>query len=226
MINQVLSQAVKFFLRTQTTRVEDLEVKITGTNRQILTGHIPEIFLASSRAVYQGLHLREIKVEGTNISFNLADVLKKKPFKLLTPVPVNVNLLLEETDLQASLPSPLLASGLTDFLSSLLTAQGQENLAGSKISWSSIYIVKQQLRLEGNLTDSRGKIIQLEITASLTLANNHTLALFPLAIKTTPELLLEQHHQLEIDLGQSVAIAQLALESGKLLCSGKITVLP
>lgn len=226
MINHVISQAVQLFLRTQTTRVEDLQVKITGSNRQILKGHIPEIFLASSRAVYQGLHLRELEVEGTNISFNLPDVLKKKPLKLLNPVPVKVNLLLEETDLQASLPSPLLASGLTDFLSSLLTDQGKEDLAASQINWSSISVVNQQLHLQGHLTDSQGKIIQLEIIAGLTLANSHTLALFPLVIKTTPELLFKQPHRLEIDLGQSVAIAELALEAGKLLCSGKITVLP
>ena len=226
MINHVISQAVKFFLRTQITRVEDLEVKITGSNGQILKGHIPGIFLASSRAVYQGLHLREIEVEGTNISFNLADVLKKKPLKLLAPVPVNINLLLEETDLQASLLSPLLSGGLTDFLANLLTAQGKENLADCKIDWSSISVANQQLRLQGNLTDSRDNITQLEITAGLTLANSHTLALFPLEIKTTPELLFEGHHQLEIDLGREVAIAELALEAGKLLCSGRITVLP
>ena len=133
---------------------------------------------------------------------------------------------MEETDLQASLPSPLLASGLTDFLSSLLTDQGKEDLAASQINWSSISVVNQQLHLQGNLTDSQGKIIQLEITAGLTLANSHTLALCPLVIKTTPELLFKQLHRLEIDLGQSVAIAELALEAGKLLCSGKITVLP
>lgn len=230
MINQVISQAVKIYLRSQVERVEDLQVKITGGNRQILKGHIPAVFLASSCAVYQGLHLREIEVEGINISFNLADVLKKKPLKLLAPVPVSINLLLEEADLQASLVSPLLASGLTDFLSSLLSAKGIKNpqaeLADCKIDWLTISLSDRQLQLQANLVDSTDNLTQLNVKAGLTLANSHTLCLSPLTIETIPELLFNQNHQLEIDLGTEVAIAELSLESGKLVCSGEIMVLP
>ena len=228
MIDKVISAAIKLWLRSQVERVEDLQVKINGGDRQILKGYIPSVFLASSCGVYQGLHLRQIELKGANIGFNLTEVLKRKPLRLLEPVLVDIEVLLEEQDLQASLDSPLLASGLTDFLSSLLSAQGvnnpKEKLADCKIDWQEISFAQQRLNLRGTLIDPENKIIQVDIAAGLKLVNSNTLSLSPLIIKTTSELSLDPLHQLEIDLGTEVAISQLSLEGDQLFCSGKITI--
>ena len=229
MINKIISTAVKLFLRSQVEQVQDLKVKITGGNRQILQGYIPEVFLFSSHGIYQGLYLRQIELKATNIGFNIKEVLKRKPLRLLEPVLVDVTLLLEASDLQASLSSPLLSSGLTDFLYSLLSAKGMENpqamLADCQINWETIALTAQKINLTGTLIAPENKITKLDITAGITLANSHTLSLSPLEIITVPPLTVDSCHQLEIDLGEEVALAQLAIESEKLLCSGKITVI-
>ncbi len=81
MISKLLSTAVKLYLRSQVERVEDLQVKILGENKQILQGYIPQIFLSCSRAVYQGLYLRQIELNGSDIAFNLSEVIGTKWFR-------------------------------------------------------------------------------------------------------------------------------------------------
>jgi hypothetical protein len=228
MINKVVATAVKLFLRSQVERVEDLQVTVTGGNRQILKGYIPEVSLASSCGVYRGLHLRQIELQAGNIGFNVKEVLKRKPLRLLEPILVDVTLLLEAADLQASLSSPLLSSGLTDFLYSLLSAKGitnpREHLTDCQINWETITLTAQKLNLLGTVIDVDEKLTSLNITAGITLANPHTLCLFPLEIVTVPSYSLQDLHKLEIDLGKDVAIAKLLIEDDKLICSGKITV--
>ena len=77
MISKLLSTAVKLYLRSQLRGVEELQVNIIGKNKQILQGYIPQVLLNCNRAIYQGLHLREVELNGSNIAFNLPEVMKK-----------------------------------------------------------------------------------------------------------------------------------------------------
>lgn len=230
MIDKVLSTAIRLWLRSQVERVEELEVKITGGDRQILRGYIPSVSLATNHAVYQGLHLRQIRLTGENIRVNLAQILKGKPLQLLEPVAVTGQVWLEETDLKASLSSPLLLSALTDLLSTLLAANGIEQekhqLAHDRINWQTISIRNDKLTIDGTLIYSNNQEIAIAIRMGLQIANDSILKLFPLHLETTPQLWSSTCNQLEMDLGDQVAIEQLSLEAGKLFCSGGITVLP
>ncbi len=231
MIDKVLSTAIRLWLRSQVERVEELEVKILGGDRQILGGYIPRVSLATDRAVYRGLHLRQIKLTGENIRVNLAQVLKGKPLKLLEPVPVNGQVWLEETDLKASLSSPLLLSALTDLLFTLLAANGIEpegqQLADYSINWQTISVEIDKLTVGGTLIHStNNREIALAIRTGLQIANGSILQLSPLHLETIPQLWSSTCNQLEIDLGSQVAIEQLSLAPGKLFCCGGLTVLP
>ena len=242
MIDKVISTALKFYLRSQVKKIENLQLTITGSNRQILKGYIPEVFLTCSKGVYQGLHLSQIELTGTNIAFNVAEVVKhRKPLKLIEPVAVDIAILLAAKDLQASLinseesqePSSrkaLLSDGLTDFLSNLLLTNkinsSKLDLSRDRIIWSKIALAQQQLNLRGTSIAPTGKTIELNITAGLTLADNHTLLLSPLKIETTPELTIDLEERLKIDLGTEVAISELSIQSDKIRCSGQITILP
>jgi hypothetical protein len=230
MIDKVLSTAIRLWLRSQVERVEELEVKITGGDRQILRGYIPQVSLASDRAVYQGLHLRQIKLTGENIRVNLAQILKGKPLQLLEPVAVTGQVWLEETDLKASLSSPLLVSALTDLLSTLLAANGIEQekhpLAYCPINWQTISVGNDKLTIGGTLIHSNNQEIAIAIRSGLQIASDSILKLSPLYLETIPQLWSSTCNQLEMDLGSHVAIEQLSLEAGKLFCSGGLTVLP
>ena len=228
MIDKIISTAVKFYLRSQVEQLEDLQLKITGSNGQILQGDIPQVFLACSKGVYQGLHLSQVELTGSKIAFNVLEVVKQRqPLKLLEPIVVDIAILLTAADFQASLASPLLLDGLTHFWSSLLANNHHSSqIAFNQIVWSDIAIAKQQLSLRGTLIDLAGKTIELNLIAGLALADTRTLLFSPLQITTTPELTIEHEDCFKIDLGTEVAISELAIQADKIWCSGKITILP
>ena len=221
MISKLLSGAVKLYLRSQVDRVEDLKVEIGGRNKEILHGYIPQIFLSCGRAVYQGLHLSQVKLDGTNIAVNLPEVIKKKPLKLIEPIFVEIQLKLDAADLQASLNSDLLQSGLSDLWQMILAAQPLE-LANSKVEWQKIAIAEQKLNLIGIYQNNLQEMKKLALSTGIDLANAHTLCLSPLHIAGDSFNSID--NQLEIDLGKDVAIKELAIKSSRIICIGKVKV--
>ena len=228
MISKLLSTAVKLYLRSQVRQVEELQVDIIGKNKQILQGYIPQVLLNCNRAVYRGLHLREVKLTGSDIAFNLPEVIKNKPLRLLEPIFVKIKLELDAADLQASLASDLLQDGLFDLWQMILSAQqidlASSELVNSKIEWRNIAIANRELNLVGTYRDASGKPNELYLSTKLALADSHTLCLSPLNITSEFFSFEDLADRLEIDLGTDVAIEQLAIESEQIFCAGKIRV--
>ena len=220
MITKILSTAVKLYLRSQVSQAEELQVKIIGKNRQIFSGYIPQVSISCSRGVYQGLHLREVKLKGTDIAFNLSEVIKKQPFKLLEPIVVAVDLCFDAKDLQISLDSDLLQSGLKDLWQNILSPY--TNLTAS-VEWNDIAIADGQLNLSGIYRDGIGAYKKLNLSTAVTLSDRHTLCLFPLTIVDGSQV-CNLTEKLEIDLGTDTTIEQLTIKPQQILCSGKITV--
>jgi hypothetical protein len=230
MLDKVIATALKLWLHSQVETVEDLQVNIVGGERQILKGYLPSLCLASSRGIYQGLHLRHIVLEASKIRFNLAEVLKGKSLKLLEPIPVITEISLTAEDLQASLGSPLLSSGLTDFCKNLIFSSNDSSdareLKKIDINWQTICFAEPTLILRGTLFSENALTTQIEILTGLQLANSHTLLLSPLTITTNPKLSIDWYDRWEIDLGDLVSIDELSITSEGLLCSGELKVIP
>jgi len=228
-ISTVLSPALRLWLRSQVEQVEALQFKIVGGDRQILTGYIPSVSIAASGAIYRGLHLSKIQLEGTNIRVNLGQVIKGKPLRLLEPVPVVGELLLLESDLQASLQSPLLSTALTELLGTLLKSDGTTNLDNDlkdrQISWQQVAIDTDQLTLVGTLTDAV-QTMPVVIRANLQLATMRMLQLNSLQIQLNPESEPINLDGFQVDLGSEVALQEITLTPGQLRCCGRLTVLP
>lgn len=221
-ISTVLSPAIRLWLRSQVERVDALEFKITGGDRQILTGNIPNISIAASQALYQGLHLSQIQLEATQIRINLGQVIKGKSLRLLQPIPVTGQLTLSETDLQASLESPLLSTALSEFLGTLLTSPNLDPKNQSlSFSWQKITIDTGLLRLKGTL-----QATPIVIVAGLQLASPHELLLDPFQIQMSSPLESKNLDGFQVDLGSEVELQEITLSPGKLLCRGCLQVLP
>ncbi|MEY2834079.1 MAG: hypothetical protein RLZZ574_3339 [Cyanobacteriota bacterium] len=226
MIAKLLSGAVKLYLRSQVEAVEALQVKILGKSKQILQGYIPQVLLSCDRAVYQGLHLSQVQLNGRDIAVNLPEVIKRQPLKLLEAVFVEIQLRLGAADLQASLDSALLQSGLSDLWQMILTAQNNDDsqeLTQLKVEWQTIAIANNQLNFAGIYQDASGETRTIALSTGIDLANAHTLCLSPLNI--TSNLSSDSlKRQLEIDLGTDIALQELAIESEQILCRGKIRI--
>ena len=221
MISQLLSGAIKLYLRSQVDRVEDLRVKIVGKNKQILQGYVPLVFLSCDRAIYQGLHLSQVELKGTDIAVNLPEVAKKQPLRLIEPIFIELQLKLDAADINASLDSGLLQSGLSDLWQMILEAQDSPELTDLKIEWQNMAIANKSLNLSGIYQNAIGKTEKLVLTTGISLVNPHTLCLSPLEIDSNLSK-EKMSDRLEIDLGTDVAIEELTVESQQILCSGRI----
>jgi hypothetical protein len=219
MIAKVLSPAVRLWLRSQVQQVAHLDVQISGGDRQILSGYIPQVSISAQNAVYQGLYLTRLEIAGKNIKTNLGGVLRGQPLRLLEPIPVFGEVCLNESDLNTSLKSPLLAEALTTLLKSFLP---ENSITHEAVHWEQVNIGCDRLTINGIIASDCQ--MPLMLNTRLELIDGQTLALKELQIQFDTELFDIDYFQ--IDLGSEVAIETLTLTSGQLLCCGRINVLP
>lgn len=219
----MLSPAVRLWLRSQVQKVSDLEVKISGSDRQILHGTIPRVSISAHHAVYEGLHLTQIQLVGEGVCINLGQVLRGQPLRLLELVPVFAKLVLQESDLNASLQSPLLANALTQLLGMLLPSS---YLIDGQAVCHKIGIDNGQLIMSVTLADRTNHPTPVVIRTGLQLVSCHELQLEQPQIQTQVGLSLVNLDSFKLDLGPEVSITELTLTSGQLVCCGRINIIP
>jgi hypothetical protein len=222
LITQVLTAALKLWLKAQLSQVSQIEVEIKSSDRQLLSGLIPWVSISASQAVYQGLHITQVQLEAENIQINIGSVLKGKSLQLLEIVPVTGYLIVEENDLNDSLSSELLSTALKDVLVKLLP----EHRAKSKpVNWQKIVLDNNRVTLHG-VASLENKPALLEILVSLELLGPQELKLSQIHIQCDKEVLLTDHDGYSLNLGSDVDLQELMLIPGQLVCRGRINVNP
>ncbi|MEH2416767.1 LmeA family phospholipid-binding protein [Nostoc sp.] len=221
-ITQVLTTALKLWLRAQVSQISELEVEIKASDRQILSGRIPSVSIFATDAVYQGLLITQIQLIAENIRINIGSVLKGQPLRLLETVPVVGDLIVDEKDLNASLSSDLLSTALSDLLVKVLPTHYPQS---QPINWQEIILDNNQIILRG-MRVTNSKTTPLEICLGLQLLSGHELQVAHIQIKPDPGDMLKDNHQYNLDLGSDVDIQALTLIPGKLVCRGRINVNP
>ena len=221
-ITKVLTSAIKLWLRTQLSQVSHLEVQIKASDRQLLSGRIPGVFISASHAVYQGIYITQIELCAENIQLNVASILKGQPLQLLEIVPVVGKLIVEEQDLNNSLSSPLLLTAVNDVLVKLLA---EYRLNSKSITWRKITLDNQLLILHGiPISDADGAFF--DIYLGLELLNGQELQLTQVQIKSHQGVLLDRNSPYIINLGTDVDIQEISLIPEQLTCYGRINVHP
>ncbi|NJK68358.1 MAG: DUF2993 domain-containing protein [Microcoleus sp. CSU_2_2] len=220
----VLSPAVQLWLRSQVQHVEELQVKIEGSDRQIFSGSIPKVTAAARGAVYRGLHLTEVAIEGAGIRVNLGQVIKGQPLRLLESFPVFGVLRLIQADLNASLKAPLLADALSEFLLPLLPMVDREQ--SIELQNSQIVIDAGLLTLSAVILRSDGTQIPFILRTNLRMDSSHELMFENPEIEVAKQLNSKIFNGFKIDFGAEVEIEELILNPGEIVCRGGIRVLP
>ncbi|MBD2147466.1 DUF2993 domain-containing protein [Sphaerospermopsis sp. FACHB-1194] len=222
LITQALTTAIKLWLKTQLTQVSQIEIEIGASDRQLLSGCIPMVSIFTTNAVYQGIHVTRIQLSAENIQINIGSIVRGKPLKLLEIVPVVGELVVDEGDLNKSLSSQLLSTGLNDVLFKLLPESWEKY---KPICWQKITLDNQHLILYGLVATDR-EPISLEISLGLELLNSQELQLTQIKILYNQEPILENNPGYNLDLGSDVDLQELTLESSQILCRGRINVNP
>lgn len=220
----VLSPAVQLWLRSQVEQVSELNVKIEGSDRQIFSGTIPKVTAAAIGAVYRGLHLTSVAIEGAGIRVNLGQVIKGKPLRLLESFPIFGVLRLIQADLNASLKAPMLADALSEFLLPLLPLTDQEGPL--KLQNSQIAIDAGLLTLSAVIWRADGTEIPFVLRTNLRMASGHELMFERPELEVSKQLNSNILNSFKIDFGPEVEIEELILNPGEIVCRGGIRVLP
>ena len=239
LISRVLAPAVRLWLRSQVEQIEALQVEIKAGDRQILSGYIQQLEVSATNAVYQGLALSQIQLTGQNIRVNVGQVVRGKPLRLLEPIRIQGSVLLEEADLNASLKSPLLKAGVTEFLMTLLQSGAAGISSGSSASQGvrdlnlqnlTIQLRSQLVVLGATLISESGTETPIAIRTGFALAAPNLLKLvnpqwLPHATAKRG-LSLSDLDGYTFDLGDETEIHQLTIDPEKVTCQGKLIVLP
>ncbi|WP_204140297.1 DUF2993 domain-containing protein [Halomicronema sp. CCY15110] len=240
-ISRLLPPAIRFWLSTQLDHVENLQFEIQGRDREILSGHIPEIALSAQKAIYQGIHLSQAAVTASAIRVNLGQVVRRQPLRLLAPFPIQGAIELTEADFNNSLQSPLLGEGLYDFLQ--LLARSQPEAASLQDLLDALpdrtvhshYQAQAAIQTDYVILRLRPKVPAvpaIAIRTQLSIRDGHRLCLDnPHWLKddtlTAPTSIpLSDLHGFAIDLGKEVMLTDCRVADQKLRLSGTVRVLP
>lgn len=227
-ISRFLTPAVKFWLRSQLETVEDLNIKISAGDRQILRGKVDQVSLQTTKVIYQGIHVSQAEVSTQDIAVNLGGILRGKPLRLLHPIFVQGNINLIPEDLHTSISSDLLSQGLVDLVGILLENKGivgtKQILEKYQFQWQDLTISPDKFILTANLIDSGQQEYQLILRSGLALKSDHELLFNPIYLEGIPDLDPIVINDLEVDLGSDVELTELILTEEQLYCSGKVKV--
>ncbi len=224
-ISKILSPALQFWLRSQVEQVKVLRLQIQGRDQQILRGYIPLVHLYTQEAIYQGLHLDQIKILAENIRINIGQILRGKPFQLLESIQVSGQINILESDLKASLASVILFNALSDLVLMLLESSGVSNsgdiLTQGDLSWQNIELGDEQFKLQGVWTLHNSQQYPFTLVSSLKLASAHILYLSSVELQGLPAPYQLSLTELPIDLGSDIELSTLLLSQGELKAEGK-----
>ncbi|MEE3717203.1 DUF2993 domain-containing protein [Tumidithrix elongata RA019] len=106
-ISTVLIPIIKLWLRSQVEAIQNLEINVEGSSRQILQGNILQATVSAEHIIYEGLHVSGINLKANEIHLNIAQILKGESLKLLQPIAVCMDATLEASDFQQCLSSPV-----------------------------------------------------------------------------------------------------------------------
>lgn len=223
LVTNVLAGAIKFWLRTQVSNIEQLQIDIQATGGQIISGCIPSVSVVAKSAVYQGLHLSFVDLVAKNIRINIGSILKGEQLRLLEKVPVFAELTQLEVDLSASLSSTLLSTALNDVLLKLLPEHDPNSK--STTSWQKVTIKNGEIVIYA-IKEEENNSQPLDICIGLNLLSPHELRVAPIIVTSNTNTLLEITDGEYINLGSDVEIQDLQLIPGKIICRGLINVNP
>lgn len=237
LIRSVLAPALRLWLRSQVESVEHLSVEIEGGDRQIVSGKIPALSVVASQAVYKGLHLGEISLEGRNIRMNLGQAVRGKPLRLMEPIKVTADLMLQAQDLNVSLGSALLGPALKPWLAEFALLLGEDT--GSEHGQPSGRIEDPQVVFGQDVLRMDARWVEVgEAEASQPLAMQLRLEIVEgnvLLVKNLrwlsppPASLRSELETLEIPpfkLGSDVAFESFAINPDGIACRGLIMINP
>jgi LmeA-like phospholipid-binding len=236
-LTRILEPALQLWLRSQVESAETLQVHLSGGDRQVLSGYIPQLMLEAHQVIYQGLHLGHVQLTGQNIHINIGKVLKGKALQPLDSIPVEMKVQIKAADLEASLGSVMLQQALIEILLTLVGEQIEDALGRDLRSQSLVLqtphllLGENQLRLSAQLTvQDSNQSVPVSLQTGLVLDSPCTLMLQNPEWLPTPNakrgLPLRELHGYCFDLGDQAQFQGLSIMPDGIQAHGQFLIVP
>ena len=226
LVSKLLSKAIKLWLKSQVSTIQDLDIAILSENKQILQGNIAQVLIKATHVIYQDLHLSRLGIDGTNIKFDLSKVIKQKSFRLQELIKVDLEIYLSASDLQHSCTSKILSSALTEIWCHFLKQSHRQNLCLDEYyQWKNLSILASGIVIQGYFKRQE-HLDCLKLKTQVELGDPHTLLLTPKEIITSEDLPVITNETLTFDLGEEVKINFLEITEEQISLQGEITIYP
>lgn len=214
-LTTLLTPALKVWLSSQLETVQGLQIKIVSTDRQLLRGIISKVSLTSDFAIYQGLNFDQISLAAEEIKVNITQILRGEPLQLLKPISISVKMRMTETHLNDSRSSPLLQSGLKDFLFLLFQTDSLP-----AFHWESITLENNGFILKGKSfsPSSNSVLIQGEVSWK----SPQHLLISPIKVEGLD--FNQELSSIEFDLGSQVHLDDLIITEDAIFLQGNLIV--
>ena len=245
-IGRVLPGAVRLWLRSQLEKVEQLDIRLDGSDREIISGRLPGVTVGADSVVYQGIHIGAVDLSAEDIQINIGQVVRGKPLRLSKAFPVMGEVLLSAQDLNDSMGSALLLGGVTDFWRGLARSPQLAEEIQSRYGRLPLEpdVVLHDLSVAlgdaclglsfypGNQSETA--TVPVVLSANLSIVSGHILRISSARWLSrlsemsdlTEGTAIQALEGFEWDLGKDTQISQLVLHPDRLLCVGQIQVRP
>lgn len=227
-VGPLLTPLLKTWIMQQVTRADNLDIKLQGTDQELLGGLIPQINISADNVVYQGIQARSVNLVGRSVQLDLAQALKGGGVKLKSPVHADLAITMAEPDLNRYLTSPQFQKQFANLRFPMPGFAGSASSLPLSLNQPQLTFLDQgRVQVTAALKPEQGPSLPVQITTGLDLLNNNTLQLNNPELKSSGQVLPNELLQnLKIDLGQDTQIKSLDIRKGLMQLSGIFTIRP
>ena len=123
----LISQAIRLWLKSVCSRLDQLELKLEGSLLQLMRGRLDGVRVEARGVVFQGLALEQVELRSEPISIDVAPLLKGQPLQLRQSFAVRGWVRFSEAGLNQCLQSPGLQELKTDLGSTFLAGESLQH---------------------------------------------------------------------------------------------------
>ena len=225
-VGALVNPLVANWIESEVDSVENLDVKISGADSDLMGGRIERAEVSGDNLVYEDFYFSRVELSGQDIRLTVEDALNGGSLNLVEPLPVNAMMRLTNADVNRSIQAPLIQSQLSEASVDIPVGNGGEAVA-FQLRDPQVEILDGRLKIDA-LLNTEGTDVPVSVTTGLLPKSSRQLLL------VNPVWLGDDGSQIpiagldgaEIDLGPDVKIDSLQLVPGELIYTGTITIQP
>ncbi len=224
----LITPLLKTWVMQQVSQAENLDIKLQGTDQELLGGLIPQINISADNVVYQGVQARSVNLVGRSVQLDLSQAFRGGGVKLKSPVQADLVIRMAEPDLNRYLTSPQFQKQFANLRLPMPGLSGSATTIPLTINQPQISLLEEgRIQLAAALQPEQGASLPVQITTGLDLLSGNTLKLNNPALKSSGQSLpTELLQSLKIDLGPDTLLKSLDIRKGSMQLNGIFTIRP